>query len=314
MECIGNEYVLPNEKYDYLIIAPNIEERSGFFCRKFMTKNIFKKVILMDYPNFHSGLSEEQEEHFLCDFCGKEFIHLKCDNDDDAIYKLCEAGIKQQDNIAFDMTGFSIPNIYRIMHAFKYGIKINILDVYYTEPLSYVYDKGYYDAYHAYLGERKCVPVKGYYYSGRNEKEILTIFLGFESGLAYNVYFKLSEDAADTVETLVVNGFPSYTPKLKDVSLYNNEQIITQIGRERVYHATASNPFSAYNLLCTILEKNRGKLLNICTIGAKPMALGACIFALENAGKVKRVYPFYEKKNFDVNEKPGKTWKYTVEI
>ena len=60
------------------------------------------------------------------------------------------------------------------------------------------------------------------------------------------------------------------------------------------------------------MEKYKGTLLNICTIGSKPMALGACLFALDNLDRTKVTYPFYEKKRFDVEEEAGKTWKYRI--
>lgn len=42
------------------------------------------------------------------------------------------------------------------------------------------------------------------------------------------------------------------------------------------------------------------------------MALGTCLFALDNPDKVKVTYPFYEKTQFDIDEEPGKIWKYGI--
>ena len=75
---------------------------------------------------------------------------------------------------------------------------------------------------------------------------------------------------------------------------------------------TANNPFDTYNLLCKILKDCGDTLLNICTIGSKPMALGACLFALEHKQDVKVTYPFYKKTKFDVLEQEGKMWRYGV--
>lgn len=49
-----------------------------------------------------------------------------------------------------------------------------------------------------------------------------------------------------------------------------------------VRYAQANNPFSAYNTLVEIKDSNTDKLLDICVLGSKPMALGACMFALRN--------------------------------
>ena len=71
---------------------------------------------------------------------------------------------------------------------------------------------------------------------------------------------------------------------------------------------------SVYNLLCQILEDYRGTLLNLCTIGSKPMALGTCLFALDHLDEVKVTYPFYEKTQFDDKEEPGKIWRYGINL
>jgi len=206
----------------------------------------------------------------------------------------------------------SIPNIYCVMNVLKNVVHVKQLDVFYTEPKFYIYEEGYFDAYHGRVKERKCAPISGYCNSGEDEKEILTIFLGFDGGLADMVFFKLGEEGKEILQTYVVNGFPSYTAKLKDVSLFNNEGLINKIDRNNLLCTTANNPFETYNLLCGLIKKCKGILLNLCTIGSKPMALGTCLFALDHRSKVKVTYPFYEKTRFDVDEEPGKIWRYGI--
>lgn len=300
--------------YDYFLLAPNIENRSREFFRKVRNKNIFNHVIVMDYANFHKGIDEQQEALFYDEFKGFTTTILKAADDTMAIRQICNAGIRGENTIAIDITGFSIPNIYRIMYVLKNVVKVKHVDVFYTEPKFYIYEEGYFDAYHKNIGERNCAPILGYCNVGQDENEILTIFLGFDGGLADLVYFKLGEEGKEILQTLVVNGFPSYTAKLKDVSLFNNEDLINKIEKENVYYAAANNPFETYNLLCSILERFRGTLLNLCTIGSKPMALGTCLFALDHLGDVKVTYPFYEKKKFDTEEEAGKIWRYSIDF
>jgi len=312
MKLIREASDVGGKVYQYLLLAPNIEKRSREVFRKLKGKGVFKKAIIMDYANFHKEITQEQESVFYEDFQSVTTINIAAINDTDAIRQLCKLGIKEDDSIAIDITGFSIPNIYRVMGALKTVIKVKCVDVFYTEPKFYIYEEGYFDAYHRKIKERQCAPIIGYCNSGEDEREILTIFLGFDGGLADMVYFKLGEEGKEILQTLVVNGFPSYTAKLKDVSLFNNEDLINKIERENVLCTTANNPFETYNLLCSILEKYKGTLLNLCTIGSKPMALGTCLFALDNQKKVKVTYPFYEKTQFDTDEEPGKIWKYGV--
>ena len=314
MKIIKKVTDIEENGYDYFLIAPNIEKRSREFFLKLRQKNVLKKVIVMDYSNFHKEIPEEQEKTFYDDFQGVSLINIHGLDDADIIRKLCKIGIKENDSIAIDITGFSIPNIYRVMGVLKNVIKSKQIDVIYTEPKHYIYEEGYFDAYHKKTKEYHCAPVIGYCNSGRDESEILIIFLGFDGGLADRVYFKLGEEGKEIKQTIVVNGFPSYTAKLKDVSLYNNEDLINKIERDNVFCSTANNPFDTYNLLCSILQKYNETLINICTIGSKPMALGACLFALDNKDHVKVTYPFYEKTHFDIEEEAGKIWKYCVEF
>lgn len=299
-------------EYDYLVLAPNIERRSRHFFLKFKDNGKFKKVIIIDYANFHKDISDEQEKAFYKDFQNDNTEIIKAKNDKDAIHQLCKMQFDANATIAIDITGFSIPNIYCIMNVLKNVIHVKRLDVFYTEPKFYIYEEGYFDAYHGRVKERKCAPISGYCNSGEDEKEILTIFLGFDGGLADMVYFKLGEEGKEILQTYVVNGFPSYTAKLKDVSLFNNEGLINKIDRDNLLCTAANNPFETYNLLCGLITKYKGILLNLCTIGSKPMALGTCLFALDHRTEVKVTYPFYEKTRFDVDEEPGKIWRYGI--
>lgn len=313
MELITENAVFQKYAYDYFILAPNIERRSRAAFLKLKGKEIIQKTIIIDYENFHRKITAEQEKFFYQDFDNESNILIQKKDDIDAVRELAKADIQKEDHIALDITGFSIPNIYRIMNILRNFIKVKHLDVFYTEPKFYIYEEGYFDSYHK-RKERSCEPVSGYCNSGINEKEILVIFLGFDGGLAGQVYFDLAEEGQEILQTLAVNGFPSYTAKLKDVSLFNNEDFINKIGRENVRCAVANNPFHAYNLLCEILEDYRGTLLNLCTIGSKPMALGTCLFALNHLDNVKVTYPFYEKTQFDIDEEPGKIWKYGIDL
>ncbi len=315
MEQVDTINEFDRAAYDYLILAPNIEKRSRAAFLKWKDTGVFNEVIVMDYENFHKEITPEQENAFYDDFQDIPVSRLKVSSEIDAVRQLCKLGIGPDKNIAMDITGFSIPNIYSVIGALKNVVQIKHLDVYYTEPQFYIYEEGYFDAYHnKKIKERHCAPVIGYCNSGEDEREILTIFLGFDGGLADMVYFKLGEEGKEILQTLVVNGFPSYTAKLKDVSLFNNEDLINKIDRENVLCAAANNPFETYNLLCRILREHEGILLNLCTIGSKPMALGTCLFALDYRDKVRVTYPFYEKTQFDVDETPGKMWRYGVDF
>lgn len=315
MELVTEDIIFHHEGYDLFLLAPNIEKRSREAFIKLKENQKVSQALLMDYKNFHSNISKEQEAQFYRDFETSANIAIQEENDIAALQALAKVNVPEKCHIALDITGFSIPNIYRIMMILKNVFRVPHIDVFYTEPKFYIYEEGYFDAYHnRKTKERRCGPVPGYCNSGEDEKEILVIFLGFDGGLAGQVYFALAEDGQEILQTYAVNGFPSYTAKLKDVSLFNNEDFINKISRENVRCAIANNPFDVYNLLCEILTEHQGTLLNLCTIGSKPMALGTCLFALDHLDEVKVTYPFYEKTQFDVNEEPGKIWRYGIDL
>lgn len=318
MDLMTEDVKASEKEYDYFVLAPNVEKRSREAFLKLKGKAAIRNVVIMDYKNFHKDISDEQELSFFRDFEGEAVARVQEGNDTQMMRELIKSGIREEDHIALDITGFSIPNIYRIINIFKNVLQIKHLDVYYTEPKFYIFEEGYFSTYHTGQSrrykERRCESLPGYCNSGRDEKEVLVIFLGFDGGLAGQVFFNLAEDGQEIMQTFAVNGFPSYTAKLKDVSLFNNEDFIIKIGRENVRYAMANNPFDAYNLLCDIKKNYSEFLLNLCTIGSKPMALGTCLFALDHLEEVKVTYPFYEKTQFDSDEEPGKIWRYGIDL
>lgn len=301
-------------QYDFFILAPNIEKRSRAFLISSPKQKLVKQLIIADYANFHKKLDQEQESNYYDDFVGYNCNVIRAKNDGELLKGIKKANLCIGKKVGVDITGFSIPAIYSIMNMLKNVCGINKIDVYYTEPQLYVYEEGYFDSYHKNIKERLCAPIMGYVNNGRDQREILTIFLGFDGGLADLVYYKLGEEGKEIIRTIAINGFPSYTAKLKDVSLFNNEGLISKLVREDLMTTTANNPFETYNLLCKIREDNKNVLLNLCTIGSKPMALGTCLFALDYKTDVKVTYPFYEKTNYDEKEQPGKTWRYGIDF
>lgn len=310
MELISSAF--SKKEYDFFILAPNIEKRSRAFFTWSSSKISCKRYILANYENFHIGLSTKQEETFFDDFGGCPKAILDVNDDESLFLQMSKLGVTEDSKIGLDISGFSVPAVYSLLFYFKNICRLHSLDVYYTEPENYVYEEGYFDSYHPANIYRKCAPIIGYQNSGRDQREILTIFLGFDGGLADLVYGKLGEEGKEIIRKIVVNGFPSYTAKLKDVSLYNNETLIDKLDKSDRMTTTANNPFDTYNLLCLIKKESDNVLMNVCTIGSKPMALGACLFALNNIDNVKVTYPYYTKTKFDISEQPGKMWRYGI--
>lgn len=311
MELVSEEAM--NTEYDCFILAPNIEKRSRALFASALDKDVFKHIIIANYDFFHKELNVSDEKSFFDIFAGTNSTIVDIHEDSDLLRQMDGMNINCDNRIALDITGFSIPSIYRIMRYLKNKCKIKNIDVFYTEPKHYIYEEGYFDSYHRNIKSRVCAPIPGFVNSGRNQKEILIILLGFDGGLADLVYGKLGEEGKEIIRTIVINGFPSYTAKLKDVSLYNNEGLINKLNKNDLKAASANNPFDTYNMLCKIKQETGDILLNLCSIGSKPMALGACLFALDNNEDCKVTYPFYTKTKFDFSEETGKIWCYRID-
>lgn len=136
---------------------------------------------------------------------------------------------------------------------------------------------------------------------------MLVCFLGFERLIS-----KYIHERKEHADVIAINGFPAYYPKLKDISLEHNYELISTIGTDCVRYAQANNPFSAYNALIEIKEKNADKLLDICVLGSKPMALGACMFALRNPDIVKVSYPFPKTHRIHTSIEVSDVWRYRI--
>lgn len=203
----------------------------------------------------------------------------------------------------------SVPDIFRIFYVFKEFLKIETINVVYAEPGYYNYFNGLYFAYEEDVVEREYTPLSEYFTSAVSRDVVLVCFLGFERLIS-----KYIHERKEHSDVIAINGFPAYYPKLKDISLAHNYELISTIGLNCVRYAQANNPFSAYNTLVEIKDSNTDKLLDICVLGSKPMALGACMFALRNPQIVKVSYPFPKASRVHTSIEVSNLWLYTITL
>jgi len=207
--------------------------------------------------------------------------------------------------ILLDITGFSIPNLFRMMYVLREVLTVPALYVVYTEPAHYIFSNDTFGSYTYYIGEREYRAVDEFFVSGDDNRELLTLFLGFD-----RMTSSIVKEAVDPTETILINGFPAMTPKLKDVSLLNNHELIAILGKPQ-YSVKANNPFSTFNVLSQIQQTHPGMLLNVCVLGTKPMALGASLYALKNKN-VKLSYAHTKSHASQTTIGSSNTWSYFV--
>jgi len=211
--------------------------------------------------------------------------------------------------ILLDISTMTKPYFFIIIQYLINEKKCTSLHLAYTEPQSYyqLQEGGY--LFTRGTSRSSNIPA----YSGMKDvskKTALVILLGFEGERSSEVVRSVDPDV-----TIPVNGFPAYMPKFKDISLLQNEEILKE--PETLYnlrYAPAKDPFETKIVLEEIYAEYRDHY-NICIspLGTKPMALGACLFALKHPD-VSVIYPYPREYNFKSSERYSDTWIYHVEI
>lgn len=296
-----------NEKIshlDYLFLSASVAKR----CYKgvdVLSQNtdFLKKIIVFDYKKFRP--SQPDENYYRYNNFNQLNLVL-CEKEDDDIMNVTKMNINSIDEIGIDITGFSIPDIFRIIYVLNKLKHVENIHVFYSEPKHYYFKDGLFSTYKLLVGERDHKPIPEYFISGKEDKVTLVLFLGFD-----RLVSKFVHDRVDPTNVVAINGFPSYMPKMKDISLINNYELLSTFEID-VFYTKANNPFSAYNTLCDIKSKYSDSLLNICVLGTKPMALGACLFSIDNINSVKVTYPYPKEYNISATEESASLWYYKI--
>ncbi len=296
---------------DYFFFAASCAKR----CYKgveFLTQQqgFLKDVVVFDYHKFRPkefNTDRGEYESYYKYRKLKRITEVQCRNEDDAVLHLNTMPINTGSRVGLDITALSIPDLFRIIYVLKEIKKVEDIHIFYTEPKHYYFKDGLFSSYEFLVGERKNKPIPEYFTSGREDKEILVLFLGFD-----RVVSKYVHDRVMPTDVVAVNGFPSYMPKLKDISLINNYELLSTIGKEKIVSTKANNPFSTYNTLCEIKAIYKDYLLNICVLGTKPMALGACLFSIDNKDSVKVTYPYPKEYNISGLEEGASLLYYKI--
>ena len=309
-EMTENLHRLP-PKLDFFLLAANNNTRCyNCFNELSNAKYNINQSIIFEYEKLKTNnlFIESLNKNYSFD----SRVYCSNNNDDDDVKHVVKLPIKESTELGIDITGFTIPDIFRIFFVLKEIIKISKIHVFYTEPQFYLFKNSLFSQYGFLTEEGEYSGIKEYMNSGSNADETLVLFLGFDKDASNYIHAQ-----AYPAEVVAINGFPSYLPKWKDISLFNNDILLNENNMNesgKMFFARANNPFSAYNTLYDVYEKFPQKLLNICVLGTKPMALGACLFALDNMEKVKVTYLYPKTYNSETTESSTKTWYYIVDL
>jgi len=301
------------EHYDYMLAACGMDSRAYEVVRRLKDKKVqIDNLIMFDYKERNEGLSTENGQLYYCyKDIYKSIVKITCSMRDPSscIKKIQdERYLKRSKRIGIDISCFTKPFFFLIMKMMKLTYKLEKISVFYTEPKSYIFPEGLYDSYRSSEGPLQIIEIPGFTGMARRQgKRILVILIGFDGDLSSEI----SEDVAPQ-ETTIINGFPGYEPKFKDISLISNEKLINN-PRNSLTYSRANNPFETYNILDKIKNENKDDFINIAPLGTKPMALGACMYALHNPD-VRIVYPMPLTYRMKTTDNCSKSWMYEIPL
>jgi hypothetical protein len=220
-----------------------------------------------------------------------------------------EKFLSDKQNVGIDISCMPIPVIAQILHFLRSRHKNIRITIFYTEPDHYTLNNLF--DYSAYGGEIDIKAIPGF--EGETSqvdevKRVVFYIMGFE--MTY--LSKLIPQDVNPDEIAPINGFPSYYQKYKDISLINNNSDFYEKDIKITY-SEANNPFEAYNTMLMLEEKYKDYRIDIIPVGTKPMALGACLYALRNDNiNCRIIFPFPSEYKPNQSIGCGKLWKYRL--
>lgn len=315
-----------DKKYDVMICANGLEGRDTSVVKRLKENKVnVSNWIIFHYKERQKD-SEREEGDALQYLINDNVSNVSTSYDDPRTYTNIlekQFGILENSvQIGIDITGFKNQFFFPLLKFLYYKLKKDKIDVFYTEPATYKFPKSrsrssnfpnmledtniLFNYSKANAGiEIKSIPE----FAGTSSKKtVLVILLGFDGKVAVRIKEEYSAE-----KVILINGFPSYLPKFRDISLLNNKELVLACGKNDIYSTYADNPFEVYNVLKRIKEQYVDYKMLIAPLGAKPLALGTCIFAID--------YPqtavlYVESTNYveKTTEKEGESWRYQLEF
>lgn len=304
-----------NKHFDIFISSVSLEERSsrGLDLLYEFGINSDKNIIFYFDELFNSISKNDQDkihERFRMGQKNTEIFRSPILDPSEGIklfYKYCfDKKINLNGlSILVDITTFVKPYFFLLLKYLKEFNNCKNIHILYTEPRSYYKKEAAFTKGFGNIGD-----IPGFGGISYIQKQMLLIMLlGFEGKRAYEVQKSIQPD-----KIVPVIGFPAFMPEYKDYSIIQNEETLRDSkSYNRIRYAPANNPFETANLISEICKESIENNICIAPLATKPMALGACLFALKHP-EVKVVYPFPLTYTLKPSEGYEKTWIYSVEL
>lgn len=305
------------DRLDYLFVAAGSDFRAYEVLRKVAKSGAdVDRIVLVHFAQRQVGNTPAEQQAYdsykSLGFKNVQDVAADIRDASDFLRSLDSSGVKldSSSRVGLDISCFTKPYFFTLLKYFLARHDIASVEVFYTEPESYIFDTGLYDSFRSSTGPITISEIPSF--TGRFADEasrMLVLLLGFDGDLAREITIDTSPK-----RTVLVNGFPGYAAKFKDISLVNNEKLVQVSGDNDLQYSRSSNPFEVYNLLDALKASDPEQLhVHVAPLGTKPMALGACLFAIHHPD-VRIVYPLPEVYEKRTTENCAQSWAYLIPL
>lgn len=299
--------------YDYCFISKGTEDRAYTIIERYSETILADNFLLFDSRRKTESFSASENERYnrinnILSAQSGTNIQIISVEDSKLGVVLSAKKIKSISRAAVDISSMNFWEIGDILYYLVRILQVDYLDVFYTEPGIYSYLEDDITKYkHKEIKVSYNYPPNYLSTKTTQENEIFVAELGFQRNV-----LKLMKDLYEVSDWYSINGFPSYYPKAKDISLANNSDYLSDVAISHRFSSEANNPFICYNTLCDIKAASGDSFMTICPLGSKPMILGTCLYVLKHQADTRIVYPYDEYVVTETNG-IGRTFCYHID-
>ena len=299
------------KQYDYFFLSKGVEDRAyktidylkGFIPQKIIIFDSRRKQELLSAADFKKY---NQIEQIFTEEKIEQYQVISAEDYNLGVVT-AEKKLHGLNRVAIDISSMNFWEMGDLLYYLIRIAKVDILDLYYTEPDFYKYEHNNIMIY------EHPAPTVSFNYPPNyactrttQSQEIFIAVMGFQKHI-----LKCMRDNADYSDYYSINGFPAFYPKAKDISQANNVDYLSEVDPVHCYSAQANNPFLCYNTIVDITKPNNDAIFTLCPLGSKPMTVGVLLFVLKHPQHSRVVYPNKECA-ITKNDGIGNTFCYRI--